>query len=127
MDDERLVLRSLERVVRARHPAWEIRCTQCPLEALEELRIFSADLLVTDLSMPRMHGVELLRAVRDQYPNVKRMVYSAHIESLGRREFGGLAHAALLKPAHPDSILATLHSLVSSSVASGSQRGTASA
>lgn len=112
MDDERLVLRSLERVVRAYHPAWEVRSAQCPLAALEVLREYAADVVVTDLSMPKMHGVQLLRELSDRHPSSKRLVYSAHIESLGRAEFGDLVYAALLKPARPEAIVMTLERAV---------------
>jgi YesN/AraC family two-component response regulator len=112
VDDERLVLRSLQRLVRVYHPAWEVRCAQSPLSALEALQDFAADVLVTDLSMPEMNGVQLLRTVRELYPSMVRMVYSAHVDSLGRSEFGDLAYAALLKPADSGAVIATLRRVI---------------
>jgi two-component system response regulator MprA len=36
------------------------------LEALERLAVFSADVIVADLVMPRMDGFELLRRLKEQ-------------------------------------------------------------
>jgi len=127
VDDERLVLRSLERLVRAHYPGWELRSASCPVRALQDLGEFAADVLITDLSMPKMNGIELLLIVRERYPEIARMVYSAHVECLERTGHGDLAHVALLKPAHTESIIATLGRVVRFSGNRPSTSGAASA
>jgi len=127
VDDERLVLRSLERLVRAHCPGWELRCCSCPLSALAELTEFAADVVITDLSMPKMRGTELLQIVRQRYPGIARMVYSAHVESLERTGQRELAHEALLKPAHTESIIASLRRVVRISQRGRSTAGAVSA
>ncbi|CAM4354400.1 response regulator [Zobellia nedashkovskayae] len=37
-------------------------------------------LLITDLSMPEMDGIELNRMVKEKYPNLKTLVVSMHID-----------------------------------------------
>lgn len=46
--------------------------------ALELLRMQSVDLLITDIRMPQMNGIELLRHVRGLYPSLPVLIISGH-------------------------------------------------
>ena len=48
------------------------------LEALEFLEQRSVDLLITDISMPQMDGIELTKKVKLLFPEVKVLVVSMH-------------------------------------------------
>jgi CheY-like chemotaxis protein len=48
------------------------------LEALERLERVAPDLVVTDLQMPGMDGLELVAAVRAEYPQVPVILITAH-------------------------------------------------
>ena len=47
-------------------------------EALEKLTSFRPDLILLDISMPKMNGIQFLEAarVRDNHPNVRIIVFS---------------------------------------------------
>jgi len=47
-------------------------------DALEFLAEHDIDLLITDLAMPRMNGIELIRIVRDRYPRIWTVVLTFH-------------------------------------------------
>src|SRR5438270_275573 len=47
------------------------------VEALEQLKRHPVSLLLTDLKMPRMDGLELLRVVRERYPDVAAVMITA--------------------------------------------------
>lgn len=47
-------------------------------KALEFIADHAVDLLLTDLSMPVMSGIELLKVVRKQYPNMYTVVLTFH-------------------------------------------------
>ena len=47
-------------------------------KALEQLETLQVDLLLTDLAMPVMSGMELMRAVRKQYPHIFIVVLTLH-------------------------------------------------
>ncbi|MFS0726887.1 response regulator transcription factor [Paenibacillus sp. 1P07SE] len=47
-------------------------------KALEQLETLQIDLLLTDLSMPVMSGLELMRAVRKRYPHIFIVVLTLH-------------------------------------------------
>ncbi|GGO05277.1 response regulator transcription factor [Saccharibacillus kuerlensis] len=78
-------------------------------EALGALRDISADVLLTDISMPEMNGLELIRKVREFQPNLKVIVLS------GFNEFNYLKEGMklgienyLLKPINVEELEATL-------------------
>jgi two-component system response regulator YesN len=108
VDDERMVLRALFRFIKARRPEWEVRCDENAESALTRLSTWNADILVSDLSMPGMGGLEFLGVVRARYPRTRRLVYSAHTDRCGGSSLSGLASAALAKPARPEALLAML-------------------
>jgi DNA-binding NtrC family response regulator len=64
VDDEPDMLRLLQMIVREKTP-YEVTTTNNPLEALELARKGGFDLLITDLKMPGLDGIELLNAVRE--------------------------------------------------------------
>jgi DNA-binding NtrC family response regulator len=72
VDDEEAVLRAIARVLAG--GALEVLTTTHPSEALEWLREREIDVLVSDIDMPEMNGLELLRAARRERPDVLRML-----------------------------------------------------
>jgi two-component system nitrate/nitrite response regulator NarL len=48
----------------------------CANEALEVLQVFNPDLLLMDISMPGMNGLELAVLIRDQHPGVRVLILS---------------------------------------------------
>src|ERR1051326_9415030 len=57
------------------------------LEALEQLATYSVALVLSDLRMPKMDGLELLRELRSRYPDVAAVMVTAgaHVRSEERR------------------------------------------
>lgn len=43
-------------------------------EVLESLRSYQYDMVITDLNMPGMGGVELVKSIKEQFPQVKLLV-----------------------------------------------------
>lgn len=64
VDDERLLLASLLRSLKVARPAWQVATASDGLEAMRCLASNAVDVLVTDLQMPGMDGMALLRQVR---------------------------------------------------------------
>lgn len=79
-----------------------------PREALQASRIESPDLLISDVVMPTLSGIELAIQVQEAWPNCKVILFSGQaltmdfLESAGR---AGHHFEVLSKPVHPAELL----------------------
>lgn len=76
VDDEARMLRVLE--IMLQKMGYEISCASNGMEALQSLQESPADLVVSDLRMPGMDGIELLNQLRAQGNNVPFIIMTAH-------------------------------------------------
>jgi DNA-binding NarL/FixJ family response regulator len=68
VDDEHKVLDALKRQLRPRRTAWDMTFIDCPKAALRQCRKAAPDLVVLDLQMPGMTGIELAKAIHEALP-----------------------------------------------------------
>jgi DNA-binding NarL/FixJ family response regulator len=79
-DDHRLVREGL-RALLSRDPAFELLGqAEDGLEAIRLVTQLQPDVLVTDLSMPGLNGIEAIRRVRAELPSVRVLCLSVHDE-----------------------------------------------
>ena len=109
VDDEAEILESLRRTLR-KEP-WRVLTTTSPEEALRILDHQAIDLLVTDIDMPTMSGLELVDRARAHHPDVVRMLLTgaASLESALRAINDGEVHRYLTKPWGSAEIRTTIH------------------
>jgi two-component system, NtrC family, response regulator HupR/HoxA len=74
VDDEEKILASLKRCLM--DEPYNILFANSGKKALEILEHNEVHVIVTDLGMPNMSGVDLLKAVREKYPYIIRLVLS---------------------------------------------------
>ena len=98
VDDEQNILNTLRRLLFPMRKDWDIRFVLGGLEALEILEKERFDVIVSDLRMPGMDGVELLQIVRDRYPDVVRIVLSGQCDQEVYLKSIGPTHQYLSKP-----------------------------
>jgi putative nucleotidyltransferase with HDIG domain len=108
VDDEPRVLQGLERMLRPLRHEWGMTFVGGGVEALTALGTAGYDVLITDIRMPGMNGVELMERVRDHHPHVIRMALSGHAERGVVVRAVGLAHQFLSKPCEPELLKDTL-------------------
>ncbi|MDX1764507.1 MAG: response regulator [bacterium] len=65
VDDDTITRKFVSFILRA--SGFEVTCACDGLEALEMLALGTVDLVVTDLNMPKMDGLELIRNIRDDH------------------------------------------------------------
>lgn len=87
----------------------DIKVAYNGIEALEEYNKFYKennryfDLIITDIQMPKMNGIELIKHIYKQNPNQKTIVLSAHNESTYLMELVNLGiYRFILKPSNYD-------------------------
>jgi CheY-like chemotaxis protein len=79
--------------------------------ALEIMRTIAPDLLLTDVAMPGMTGVELAIATKQAIPGCKVMLFSgqaATVDLLAEARDAGHDFTTLQKPIHPTDLLARI-------------------
>lgn len=98
VDDEPQVLQGLRRMLRRHRDEWEMVFVGGGQEALDALAASPFDVLVTDMKMPGVGGVELLRAAAENYPSVARVVLSGQTDEEDLMLSSISAHQYLAKP-----------------------------
>ena len=78
VDDEVRILRSIKRVMFGRE--FKSLFANSGQEALEILQANEVHVLVTDMRMPEMTGLELLRVVKKKHPHIARLVLSGYTQ-----------------------------------------------
>jgi len=76
VDDEINIRRAL--VTMLEKKGHEVRAAGAGEEALEQLQAASADLVLTDLKMPGMGGMEFLRRLKEKWPETEVVVMTAY-------------------------------------------------
>lgn len=102
VDDDINVLRGLERLLRPLRTAWTMHFVTSGVAALDVLDATPTDVLVTDMRMPGMSGVELMEEVLQRHPGVVRIALSGRAERDTVIRAAHLAHQYLSKPCEPD-------------------------
>ncbi len=75
VDDEESIREFLE--IMLRKEGYEVTCAEDGQKALDVLKNKSFDMVISDLQMPNVTGIELLRQVKDQYPDMLFMMITA--------------------------------------------------
>jgi CheY-like chemotaxis protein len=75
--DDSPVDRALVGELLGRRSHWETRAAANGIDALAQITSIKPDLVVTDLQMPQMNGLELVAAIREQHPGVPVILMTA--------------------------------------------------
>jgi CheY-like chemotaxis protein len=70
VDDEPAIRSMLSQGLRTLGGEWRVETVGNGLEALRLLEQLAVDVLVTDIYMPEMEGIEIIRRVRESHPDV---------------------------------------------------------
>lgn len=106
VDDDRPFLISLQALLED-EGGYRVECAGSGSEALRILAECSGiRVVVSDLSMPQMDGIELLQAVRESWPDVSFILMTAHGSvSTAVQAMRQGAYQYLTKPIEPDELL----------------------
>jgi DNA-binding NtrC family response regulator len=104
VEDEANMVRTLTKILERKGYSVDAACTGA--EALQRLSENTYDLLITDLNMPVMDGLQLLREMKERHIAPATIVLTGHgtIQSAVEAMKLG-AGDYLIKPCHPDELL----------------------
>ncbi|GIX49667.1 MAG: signal transduction protein [Candidatus Tectimicrobiota bacterium] len=108
VDDEPNVLQALRRMLHTMRQEWEMAFASSGEEALRLLAEQPFDVIVSDMRMPGMDGVQLLTRVMEQYPGIVRIVLSGHSDRDMILRSVKPAHQYLAKPCDAERLKATV-------------------
>jgi CheY-like chemotaxis protein len=74
--DDNSSIRMLLRRLLENHPAWEVCEAESGPEALEKTEKFSPDLVILDLAMPGMNGLQAARDIAKMKPDLPMLLAS---------------------------------------------------
>ncbi|MFZ0661286.1 MAG: response regulator [Acidobacteriaceae bacterium] len=106
VDDEARIADTLALVLQ--HSGYETAVAYEGDSALAQCPEFQPDLLLTDVVMPGMDGIELSQHVTDKFPTCKVLLFSGNTtttELLERAQKKGRNLPLLSKPVHPVELL----------------------
>ena len=98
VDDEPRILDGLRRMLYSMRNIWQIAYAKSGDEALQCLEKDRYDVIVSDVRMPGMDGIELLTRVKESYPYMIRIVLSGHSDNEFVLKSTKVAHQYLSKP-----------------------------
>ena len=107
VDDQELILMAIQDSLENRFPS--IECTTSAKQALERLREQPFEILLTDLMMAEMTGLELVRAAKNLRPTLQAIImtgYASKDSAIAALKEG--AFDLIEKPFTPDGVLQTV-------------------
>jgi DNA-binding NtrC family response regulator len=120
VDDEEIVLRSCLRILA--NTDYVVDVAEGGLEALKKIDETPYDVLVVDIMMPKMDGLEVLRHVKNTRPDSEVIIFTGLAQSetaLRAQKLGAFGY--LPKPFEPDEILQMIERALARRRACGEQ------
>jgi putative nucleotidyltransferase with HDIG domain len=108
VDDETRILQGLQRMLRSQRTDWDMVFAASPAEALEAIDTSPFDVVVSDMRMPGMSGVQLLEEVKRRQPDAIRIILSGQSSEESVLSSVGPAHQFLAKPCDAEELVATI-------------------
>lgn len=109
VDDQKLIVDTISEILEA--AGFDVAAAYDGWQALEAAARFRPDHLLTDVLMPRMNGVELAIAIRQNHPSINILLFSGQAgisEILFDAEKRGFHFEVIPKPIHPSKLIQRL-------------------
>lgn len=107
VDDEKLIADTLVAILQ--NQGFDATAFYLAETALKACSLSGADMIITDVMMPGMDGVELAIRVRDEFPDCRILLFSGQActaDMLEVARLKGYDFELLNKPVHPSDLLA---------------------
>ena len=112
VDDEIKILQGLKRLLRPMRKSWEMEFEVDSRQALKLIEEGSYDIVVSDMRMPVVNGVQVLKHTQKHCPQAVRIALSGYSDAQLVLEAAGVIHQFLSKPCEPESLIMTVDHIV---------------
>ena len=114
VDDEINVLESLKRSLRPMRAKWDMSFALGGEEALKTIDQIYPDVVVSDMRMDGMSGLQLLQSIKENFPECIRIILSGYPDTQkGTLQSMQVAHQYLCKPCTNADIIQTVERVLS--------------
>jgi DNA-binding NarL/FixJ family response regulator len=124
VDDHEVVLEGLIRILEKQGGIKIVTVARSAEEALEKIVRFPVDVIIVDIQLPGMNGIELIRSVKSAYPEIEAITLTVYDdEQLAKQAIKAGAIGYVIKDAAKDELVKAVRaaakgeSLISTSVA----------
>lgn len=112
-DDERIEREGIKSLLKQCSLELEVQEASNGKKALEYLEKHSVDVLITDIKMPFMDGMELIENVRKQFPKMQIIIFSGYGEfDYARTAIRHGVSDYILKPVNPEDFYKTIDKVI---------------
>lgn len=108
VDDERFILMGMKRIFKVLAGEIDVLFAASGSEALDFLQQHQFDIIISDMYMPGLDGLELLSQVKKSHPNTIRIMLSGYLENSIDNPQQQIAHFTLSKPIKADMFIDTI-------------------
>jgi two-component system invasion response regulator UvrY len=109
-DDHSVVRQGLERILLKEFPSATIEQVGDAEELIRKVMRMNFDLVISDLSMPGLNGLEALRQIKDSFPKLPVLILSIHPEEhYAIRVLKAGASGYLTKSLAPEELINAVH------------------
>ncbi len=108
VDDDPKEIKRLRKMLRSMHYEWEMEFAVSGEEALNFMAKFPFDVIVSDMHMPGISGVELIDNVKKRYSRTVRIIHSGHSDKEMLLRSVKSAHQFLMKPSSAETMKYTI-------------------
>jgi DNA-binding NtrC family response regulator len=112
VDDEHVIASTLAAILKLN--GYSATSFTSPMAALAAARSSAPDLLISDVAMPDLSGIDLAIRMKAQYPECKILLFSGQAAALDLLEDArsrGHNFQLLQKPVHPSAMLSIIRAL----------------
>lgn len=112
VDDEQFILSGMERIFRFMAAELDVVFTSSSQEAVDMLKTDNFDVVISDMYMPDINGVELLSKAKELQPETIRIMLSGILENSLDAHQRKVAHLTLHKPINAAKFIDTVRKCI---------------
>jgi len=113
VDDEKGIVETLTAILCMK--GYKVDTATDGVDGYEKACLLRPDLIISDISMPRLNGVEMAIRISAEFPNARILLFSGQamtLELLQQARVRGYNFECLMKPFHPQDLIHKIEALL---------------